>query len=249
MFKNYLKIAWRNLVKDRQFTFLNLMGLSIGLACSFLIYLWVHDELSIDKFNSNDKRLYQVIKTAPNADGTISTYETTQGLLARSMAEDLPEIEYAVSVRKQGGMGILSADDKHIKASWEFVDRDFFNVFSYDLIHGNKSTALSDKYGVLLSDKLALKLFNTTENIIGKSVNWDHDGEFNGSYTIAAIFKAPPSSASDQFDILFTYPLYIEKELGTMGDVSYWGSNMAFTYLVLKKGIEANLFNNSTLFG
>ncbi len=244
MFKNYLKIAWRNLVKDRQFTFLNLMGLSIGLACSFLIYLWVHDELSIDKFNSNDKRLYQVIKTAPNADGTISTYETTQGLLARSMAEDLPEIEYAVSVRKQGGMGILSADDKHIKASWEFVDRDFFNVFSYDLIHGNKSTALSDKYGVLLSDKLALKLFNTTENIIGKSVNWDHDGEFNGSYTIAAIFKAPPSSASDQFDILFTYPLYIEKELGTMGDVSYWGSNMAFTYLVLKKGIEANLFNN-----
>ena len=67
MLKNYFKLAWRNLVKDRQFTFLNLIGLSTGLACAFLIYLWVNDELSVDKFNEKDSQLYQVLKTSPGS--------------------------------------------------------------------------------------------------------------------------------------------------------------------------------------
>src|SRR3954468_24886131 len=165
MFKNNFKIAWRNLLKDRQFTFLNLVGLSTGLACTFLIYLWVSDEWSVDRFNEKDRQLYQVLKTSPNADGTKSTYEYTQGLLGRSMAEELPEVEYAVAVRPQDP-GILSMGDKHIKAKSQFVDKDFFNVFSYPIIEGNKADLLADKYGILLSDKLALKLFSTTKGII-----------------------------------------------------------------------------------
>ena len=243
MLKNSFKLAWRNLIKDRQFTLLNLLGLSTGLACALLIYLWVSDELNVDKFNEKDSRLYEVMKTSPNSDGTIGMYETTQGLLARSMANDLPEIEYAVAVRKENDMGILSAADKHIKASWEFADKDFFKVFSYRLVQGNKSNVLSNKYGVLLSDKLALKLYNTID-IIGKTINWDHGGEFNGTYTVTGVFEAPPSNASDQFDMLFTYALYVEKELGTMGDVSNWGSNMAKTYVILKKGTNVQQFNN-----
>ena len=70
MFKNYFKIAWRNLIKDKQFSLLNLLGLSAGIACAFLIWLWVSDELSIDKFNKNDGRLYEVMKTSPTADGS-----------------------------------------------------------------------------------------------------------------------------------------------------------------------------------
>src|SRR6516225_8274181 len=77
MLKNYFKIAWRNLMRDRQFSLLNLIGLSTGLACALLIYLWVSDELSVDKFNANDSQLYQVIKTAPGADGSIDTYKST----------------------------------------------------------------------------------------------------------------------------------------------------------------------------
>src|SRR6185295_17292775 len=113
MFKNYFKIAWRNLTKDKQFTLLNLVGLATGLACTLLIYLWVSDELSVDKFNENDNRLYVAVKTAPNADGTISTFYYTQGLLARSMAKELPEVEYSVAVRQED-VGILSSDEKHV---------------------------------------------------------------------------------------------------------------------------------------
>jgi len=94
----YLKIAWRNLVKHRQFTLLNLLGLSTGLACALLIYLWVQDELRIDTFNKKDSQLYQVIKTSHNGDGSIETHETTPCLLAQSMAGEIPEIEYAVPV-------------------------------------------------------------------------------------------------------------------------------------------------------
>ncbi len=244
MIKSYFKIAWRNLVKDRQFSFLNLMGLASGLACVLLIYLWVSDERSIDKFNEKDSQLYEVIKNSPNSDGTFSTGKHTQGLLAESMARDIPEIEYAVSVRKEDEMGIISATDKHIKAIWEFVDKDFLNVFSYHLLQGNKAKVLSNKYGVLLSDRLAMKLFNTTENIVGKTVTWDHGGEFNGPYTVTGVFKALPSNASDQPDILFTYTLFVEKEAGGMGDVSNWGSNMSQTYLILKKGTNVKQFNN-----
>src|SRR6476661_6397437 len=153
MFKNYFKTAWRNL-KDKQFCFLNLIGLSSGLASVLLIYLWVGDELSIDKFNENDSRLYQVLKK--NTDGTeaIRVGETTQGLLAESLIKEMPEVEFAACVKKEREPGIL------------------------------------------LSDKTALKLFNTT-NVVGKTVSWnykDDDIDFSNVYKITGVFKVPPSN-------------------------------------------------------
>jgi len=239
MFKNYFKIALRNLLRDRQFTFLNLMGLAIGLACAFLIYLWVSDERSVDKFNEKDNRLFVMMKNSPNSDGTIYTHEHTQGLLAQSMANELPEVEYAVAVR-QADIGVVTAADKHIKATPRFVGKDFFNIFSYRIIEGNKNSPLSDKYGVLLSDKLSLKLFNTTKGVIGKTIAWEGNSEFNAVYKVAGVFEAPPSNATDQFDFLFPMDVFLTKEAE---DVAFWGSNSMSTYIVLKKGIDANQFN------
>jgi putative ABC transport system permease protein len=242
MFKSYFKSAWRNLIRDKQFSFLNLLGLSTGLASLLLIYLWLSGEWSIDKFNEKDKRLYAVMKTTPNSDGTFSMYGSTQGQLANSMAAELPEVEYAVAVRKER-MGVISTTDKHIKAQPQFVEKDFFNVFSYHILEGNTAKAMSDKNGVLLSDKLAMKLFNTTKNIIGKRIDWNGNGQFDGPYRVAGVFEAPPANASDQFDFLFSMNLYAEKESGGMGDLSFWGSNMMNTYIILKKGVDADQFN------
>jgi putative ABC transport system permease protein len=237
MFKNYFKTAWRNLIKDKQFSLLNLLGLSTGLACILLIWLWVSDELSVDKFN--DSQLYEVMKTDPTADGNVITFPSTPGLLAKKMSEQLPEIQYATAVRPEYETGILTVDDKRIKASSEFVDKNFFKVFSYPLIDGNANAFASQKYGVLLSDKTALKLFNTTKNLVGKTVAWNK-GEFNGSYIIAGVFQSPPANATDQFDLLFNYEEYAEKEAQ---DIAFWGSNGHFTYVLLKPGTDANAFN------
>src|SRR5215831_12417619 len=95
MFRNYFRLAWRNLIKDRQFTFLNLVGLSTGLACSILIYLWVSDELQMNKFNANDDRIYQVLQPSNNSNGAI---ENTPGLLAFALQREIPEVEFATSV-------------------------------------------------------------------------------------------------------------------------------------------------------
>ena len=143
MLKSYFVFAWRNLVKDRQFTILNLLGLSIGLACTLLIYSWIQNERGVDKFNKNDDRLFAVMKTSPNADGTIGMYGSTQGMLAQTTAAELPEVEFAVATREVDA-GIISAAEKHIRAKPEFVDKDFFNIFSYRILDGNTKTFFAD---------------------------------------------------------------------------------------------------------
>ena len=172
MIKNNFKIAWRNLLKDRQFTFLNLMGLSTGLACTFLIYLWVNDELNVDKFHEKDNRLFQVLANHKEADNYIRTIVETPAPLAEAMAKEIPEIEYAVSAysTQYGGNSTLSANDKNIKTNGLYSTRDYFNVFSYHLIHGDKNKVLSNKNSIVLSKDLAMKLFNTTENVLGKTI-------------------------------------------------------------------------------
>jgi putative ABC transport system permease protein len=246
MFKNYFKTAWRNLVKDKQFSFLNLIGLATGLTCVLLIFLWVNDEISVDKFNANDSRLYQVLKKNADGAGAVQVDENTQGLLAQSMAKDLPEVAFATCLRKEREQGILSFNDKRIKAQPAFAGKDFFKVFSYEFINGDKNNALADISDILISDKTALKLFNTTD-VIGKTISWDlkdDDADFSNVYKITGVFKAPPANASDQFDLLFPFDLYAQKNAGGMGDVTFWGSNMVSTYVVLKPGTNANAFNN-----
>jgi putative ABC transport system permease protein len=241
MFKSHLKIAWRNLLKDRQFTILNLLGLSTGLACALLIWIWVKDEQSIDKFNEKDSRLFQVIKTSPNSDGTIETHETTPGLLAQLMAAEIPEVEHAVSVINDE-TGILSAGNKHIKVKPRFAGKDFFNVFSYRILHGDKNKALYNRHEVYMSDKLALKLFNTTENIIGKTVIWDQADTLDGAYVVGGVFEAPPENATAQFDVVFSYELYFDT-FRDMYALNAWYGNSPDTYLVLKKGTDVKKFN------
>ena len=131
MFKNSFKLAWRNLVKDRQFTFLNLIGLSTGLACALLIYLWVHDELSVDKFNEKDSQLYQVMQNVPLADGGIMTTEHTPDLLADALIKEMPEIEDVAIVKSpdedDNPKGILSIRGSSIKASELYVTNNFYH--------------------------------------------------------------------------------------------------------------------------
>jgi putative ABC transport system permease protein len=244
MLKNYFKTAWRNLLKDPQFTCLNLLGFATGLTCALLIFLWVRNELTIDKFNVKDDRLYQVLKKIPDGTGNVQISERTQGLLASTMATEFPEVAYAVPVKKEKEQGIVSVGEKYIKAHTQFAGNDFFNVFSYKLIKGNKTGALKDITGAMISDKLALKLFNTVE-VIGKTVNWNFKDfvDFSNVYTITGVFEAPTENATDQFDILFPFDLYAARMQGGLGDVTNWGRNMAYTYLLLKDGANATAFN------
>lgn len=238
MFKHNLLISYRNSMRYKSTFIINLIGLSTGLACTLLIGLWVYDEMSIDQFHDNKDRLYQVLKNTKQGDGTIETMEYTPSMMAQTMKEDLPEVEYATSIIHRD-KGSISVNDRHIKAKHIFADTNFFKVFSYEFIEGSKASALADKYGVLLSDQLALKLFGTTENIIGKTIAWEWWDKFDGSYIVSGIFKTPPARSSFQFDLMFPHALWADRN----SNGNNWVSNNAYTYLVLREGTDAKQFS------
>lgn len=239
MFKNSFKTAWRHVVKDRQFTLLNLIGLSTGLACTLLIYLWVIDEMRMDKFNESDSRIFQVLHNITTPNG-IETIENTQGLLAKTLGEEMPEVQYAASVIPAGwfsNRGLFSINNKHIRAGGQFVSKDYFNIFSVHFIQGNKQTALTDKYQIALSAELAQKLFNSI-NVVGRTVEWNQEG-FTGIYQVSAVFDKFPSNSTVQFDALFNYDLFLEKN----PKLQKWGNSDPNTYVLLKKGADAEQLN------
>jgi ABC-type antimicrobial peptide transport system permease subunit len=228
---NYFKTTWRSLVRDRQFAILNLVGLSVALSCVLLIYLWVSDEMSVDKFHADNDRLYEVMSHIKLPDG-IHTQEATPYMLSRALAKEMPEVDDAVCLMKGFIKGTLSVGDRHTKTTKYFADYDFFKLFSFPLIEGNKNHVLDDKYSVVLSDRLAKKLFNTTKNILGKTVQWENDPQL---FTVTGIFEEPSTNSSLQFDALFSYELYFQND----PDTKDWSNGNPYTFLLLKKGADA----------
>jgi putative ABC transport system permease protein len=241
MFKTSFRVLWRNIMNDRQFTILNLLGLSTGLACTILIYLWVNDELQVDKFNEKDTQLFQVMMNMETPNG-IETGEQTPGLLAQALSKELPEVEYATSVIPVSWAdktGILSYQEKNYSATNQFAGKDYFNIFSYHFIDGNKTSPLSEKSSVVISRDLAIKIFKTTQNVVGKSIEWNQK-DYNGSYTISGIVDNPPVNATIQFDIVFSYELFLDKN----PNLQKWSNNQPTTYFILKPGTDIIQLNN-----
>lgn len=240
MLKNYFKIAWRNLVKDRLFTFLNVLGLSMGLACVLLIFLWVNDEVTIDKFHENKDRLYHIMRRSFESGPLgVDTYENNSDLLPPALIAEMPEIEKITATSDGLKSGIISNKEQNIKSKCKFADPNYFDVFSFMLIQGNKNQVLQDKYSLVISDELAIKLFGTTKNIVNKTLKWDQ-GIYSGIYTITGIFKKPDSHSSEKFDFLLTTQVFIENNVKSK---KHWDSNREFVYVVLKPGVDAEKFN------
>ncbi len=226
MLKNYFKFTWRHLVKDHQFTLLNLLGLSTGLSCAILIYIWVGNERSMDDFHTNNARLYQVMAHIKLPDG-IHTQEVTPGMLAGALGREMPEVEQSVAVQEADDA--LTIGKEHFKEAAEFVGDDFFRLFSYRLIQGEKNRPFPARNSVLLSDQLAIKCFHTTQNIIGRTIQWGNDSI---PYVISGIFEQPPANSTARFDLLFSYTTFWEKD----DNLHTWLNSSPRTYLLLRPG-------------
>ncbi len=238
MIKYQLKLASRIFIRNKQFTILNLIGLSTGLASVFLIYLWVQNERGIDKFHKNHSRLYQVMHNS-GSDGSIGTSDQIPAPAARIISKGIPEIEEAaITIDWQNAQGVVSTGDNSIKAKERFVTNNFFDVFSYRLLEGNTNRLFSHKHAVLLSDELVMKLFRTQKDIIGKTVAWTkYDSTI--SFTVSGVFEKPTTNSSVQFDLLFSYEFF-QNVAYTDDD---WMGSSANLYLVLKGNLDINMLN------
>ncbi|MDR8393694.1 ABC transporter permease [Aliifodinibius sp. S!AR15-10] len=240
MLKNYIKITFRSFRRRKGFFVINILGLSIGLACSLLIYLWINSEYQVDKFNEKDDQLFQVMKNYAEPDG-INTGEDTPGRLADALANEMPEVEQSVSVFPPADYtfnGILTFGDTHVKANSKFAGREFFNVFSYPLLEGNGSTVLADPTAVAISEELATKLFQSSTEVVGKTIDWEGE-RVHGLFTVGGVFQFPPADATIQFDIVFSFNYLLDQ----FPQFSKWTSSGPSTYVILKENTDINNFD------
>jgi putative ABC transport system permease protein len=238
MLKHNLLIIYRSFKKSKSTFIINVIGLSTALACSLLIYLWVTDELKFDKFHEKDARLFQVFENQKLEDG-IKTTDATSGSLADALAADIPEVEYAITVTPTSWFPkvTLSHDDKVIKATGQFVGANFFNVFSYKLITGNKDQVLADKKSMVISKDLAEKLFGSNDNCVGKTITWKWQN-LSEQYQISGVYKET-ANASTQFDFVLPFAWLKEK----FTSITEWGNYGPNTFITLKNGSNVSQVN------
>ena len=229
MIKNYLKVAWRNLFRNKAQSFINIAGLSVGLACSLLILLWVQNEESIDAFHSD--RLYRVISLMYNNHKVSGTYNTP-GVLSPELKRLIPEIEYATGMGF-GETSTFRAGGKILKIQGNSAGADFFKMFNYKLLEGTPQSALNTPSSLAISRKMAEEFFGSAHNAIGKNLLYQNSKNF----TVTAVFENLPKNVSQTFEFLTNWEAFLDnnqwaREMGNMGPP---------TFITLRKDANAVL--------
>ncbi len=226
MFKNYFTVALRNLLRNKIYAFINIAGLSIGLACAMLIILYVKDEVSYDRFHKNTNNIYRIVTQGINKDGGKGRKDPNTGYLqGPRFAQNVPEIKHFVRIK---------SGEENIKVGTEvkdqdllYVDSTFFDVFSFPLISGNRHSCLKDPSSVVLSEETAKRQFGTTD-VIGKIVMLKNDSVFV-PHKVTAVAKKCPQNSSIKFDMLL--PIKESKE--DAANSENWFNFFLNTFVVL----------------
>ena len=240
MFLHNLKLTFRNFKRNKTSFLINLIGLSTGLACALMIYLWVTDEVSMDKFHENDAQLYH-IRGNLELSFDVLTLDHTPTPILEQLKTEMPEVVHITGINDfayQQKEGILSEGENKVETKGMYASQDFFNVFTYPLIEGNKDQVLGDKNNILLSEALAEKMFSTTENLLGKTLHWEHS-LYQRDFQIAGIFENPPIHSTKQFDFIISTEVLKEVDVYANG----WNSNSVEAYVVLKEGTDLAAFD------
>ena len=232
MFRNYLKTALRNLWKSKVFSFINILGLALGLTCSLLIMLWVSDEYKVDAFHKNSSRLFSIFERQYR-DGEISAFHGTPGVLADEIKKVMPEVQYATNYA-WNELSTFEANNKILKQEGNYAGQDFFKIFSYPLLQGNVTTALVTPSDMAISKKMAAAFFGSPENAIGKTIRYENKRDLK----ITAVFDDLPSNSTMQFDYLLTWQTFLEGNNWAKD----WTNNGPPAYIVLREGTDARAF-------
>ena len=227
MFRNYLKIAIRNLWKNKGFSAINIMGLAIGIATCLLISLYVLHELSYDRYHEKQDRIYRV-NTDLKFGGAEQKFAVSPDPLAFTMVDLYPEVENAVRFRGYGS-SVVKKGDRNIKEERIIsVDSTLFEVFSLPMIAGNSKTALVAPQSVVITEKIAIKYFNRTD-VVGESLRFDNSTD----YKITGVIRDMPENSHFNFDFFVSLSGSEESRRGM------WLSFNFNTYLLLKKGTNS----------
>ena len=237
MFKNYLKIALRNIMRQKGYSFINISGLAIGLACCFLIVLFVRDELSYDTFNINGANIYRAV-SANGLDNMNPRYAGSPAPLAAALKEKFPEIINTVRFDdfafKEKAL-VTYNNKKYYENHFVLADPSFFDIFSYELIRGNPETALTNPNNLVMTESAARKYFGD-EDPIGKLVMYEGEQEF----VVNGIMKDMPHNSHMKFDMVGSFE-NIDQYNGA-NYMNNWGTWNFYTYIQLDENVDPIAF-------
>ncbi|MEP2667610.1 MAG: ABC transporter permease [Cyclobacteriaceae bacterium] len=229
MLKNYLKIAIRSLMKNSVYSFINITGLAVGIACSILILLWVNDETSYDTFHPKYDRLYQVWTNA-HFDGKINSWISVPQPLKDALKEDISDIKNA-AVSEWGGNHLLTVGENKINQRGYFVSSEFLEMFEFPLLKGSAETVLDEPYSIVLTESAAKTLFGD-EDPINKFIRMDSDGDVK----VTGVLKDIPDNSSFEFDYLVPFSFMLATQSWAREAQDNWGNSSFQVFVELPEG-------------
>lgn len=232
MLKNYLKVALRNIRKNKVYSFINIFGLAIGLACCFMILLWVQDELGYDAFHENSENLYRIV-TEGHYSGSVRHFSATPAPLGPALEDEIPEIVNMARSTYPVKILIKKGDAKFYESGIRFVDPAFVDMFSFPLLKGDPKTALNDPYSIVLTEEMAHKYFGS-ENPVGKTLNLGDD-----QVKVTGVLKNIPTDTHLQFDFILPFELVVIR-----GNRVHWGGHFYQTYIQLQQNDSFEKLSN-----
>lgn len=234
MFKNYFKTTFRDLWRNKGYSFLNIFGLAIGIACAGLIFLWVEDEVNWDNFNTKKDRLY-FVRENQKYDTYTATFGSTPGLLGPAMQSEIPGIANTCRT-SEGEMSLLfSIGNKSMYALGKFVEPSLFRMFTLPFVQGNAATAFRQLHSIVITQKTAKKFFGDDKNVIGKTVKINN----NHDYVVTGVLKDIPENSSMQFEWVAPFEIIFRRN----GSLHQWGNNSLSTYVELAPGVNPSSVN------
>lgn len=233
MFKNYLIVAFRSILRNKGFTFINVFGLAVGMACCIILFLFVQYESSFDKFHDKADQIYRVISQNED-DGGVDRFVMTPAPLAPALLQDFPEVQKAVRF-SYGGLEVTHRGLRFYERAF-FADSEVFDMFNFPLIKGDPQTALNDPYALLISERMADKYF-PGEEPVGKSLILDGDYTYN----VVGVFKDIPPNSHLQFDLLGSFQHFHQRHQTS------WGISNYLTYVLLSENTDVDAFQAKML--
>ncbi|NML40144.1 FtsX-like permease family protein [Chitinophaga sp. G-6-1-13] len=233
MLKNYYAATLRGMIKNRLFTFVNISGLSIGLALGIIFLLFVKNELQYDRFHPNLSAIHTIMVN-DTRENIIYTGQASTPALASAIRGGLPEADHVARIAN-GGDQLLGIGDKSTYENGLYAEPDFFNIFQFPVIAGNPVAALSDPGSIVITSRTARKFFGT-DDAIGKIFQHNRAR----SLKVGAVIKDIPDNSNFRFDVMLPYRLI---ELQTPGISDRWNYNAMQTYITLKPHVNLDVFN------
>jgi len=231
MFKNYLKIALRNIRKSKGYTLINVCGIAIGIACCLVVFLYVSDELGFDKYHIDKERIYR-IATREESPTSTSEAATTCGAFAQALKDNYPQIEKLARILPVSDGVVKHGNKNFYEKNRVYSDTDLFSILTIPFIMGNPETALDRPSTIVISDRMAKKYFET-ENPLGKTIAIN-----NREYEITGIVEDPPPNTHFKYDFIVSL-----KTLEGRYPFDAWFLSNFYTYIKLKPNVDIKNFS------